>query len=183
MAAAPSDAVGARIPRIDAGGEDCRNRRRFLDDLTRPGMLYAALAVSEYAHARLLSIDISAALALPGVKAIITGRELRVEALWAASSKTRPCWLMARSVISASRSRPWRRSTVVPLARPLASSRRAMSHFRRCFRLRRLSIRAHHCYTKRSTATSKYDPAILRVILFGNRLSRRGNVDAAWAEV
>jgi len=41
-----------------------------------PGMLHAAFVRSPYAHARIRSIDIAAASALPGVVAVVTGREL-----------------------------------------------------------------------------------------------------------
>ena len=42
----------------------------FVDDVELPGMLHAALLRSPYAHARILSIDTSAALARPGVVAV-----------------------------------------------------------------------------------------------------------------
>ena len=45
----------------------------YIDDLSRPGMLYAAVLVSPYPHARILSYDKSAALALDGVAAVLTG--------------------------------------------------------------------------------------------------------------
>ena len=53
-----------------------RGRGRYLDDIKLPGMLYLALVHSPYPHARLKSIDKSAALALPGVVAVITGEDL-----------------------------------------------------------------------------------------------------------
>ncbi len=49
----------------------------YTDDLKRPGMLFAAIVRSPYAHARILSIDTSAASALPGVVAVYTGADLR----------------------------------------------------------------------------------------------------------
>ena len=48
----------------------------FIDDVELPGMLHAALLRSPYAHARILSIDISAALARPGVVAVYTADDL-----------------------------------------------------------------------------------------------------------
>ena len=55
---------------------------RYADDLgTRPGTLHAAFLRSPYAHARLRSIDISAALAASGVRCVLTGAEVK---RWAA---------------------------------------------------------------------------------------------------
>ncbi len=53
-----------------------RGRGRYLDDIKLPGMLYMALVHSPYPHARIKSIDKSQALAVPGVKAVITGEDL-----------------------------------------------------------------------------------------------------------
>jgi aerobic carbon-monoxide dehydrogenase large subunit len=53
-----------------------RGRGRYLDDIKLPGMLYLAIVHSPYPHARIKSIDKSAALALPGVAAVITGEDL-----------------------------------------------------------------------------------------------------------
>jgi CO/xanthine dehydrogenase Mo-binding subunit len=46
-------------------------RARYSEDFRAPGMLFARLLLSPYAHARVVSIDTSAALALPGVKAVL----------------------------------------------------------------------------------------------------------------
>lgn len=48
----------------------------YTDDMTLPGMAHAAMLRSPYAHARINSIDASKALELPGVLAVITGKEL-----------------------------------------------------------------------------------------------------------
>jgi carbon-monoxide dehydrogenase large subunit len=53
-----------------------RGRGRYLDDITLPDMLHAAILRSPVAHARITSIDTSAAEALPGVRAVITGATL-----------------------------------------------------------------------------------------------------------
>ncbi|MGH8939374.1 MAG: molybdopterin cofactor-binding domain-containing protein, partial [Actinomycetes bacterium] len=53
-----------------------RGRGRYLDDVTLPGMLHGAILRSTYAHARIRSIDTSAAEAHPKVKAVITGAVL-----------------------------------------------------------------------------------------------------------
>jgi aerobic carbon-monoxide dehydrogenase large subunit len=49
---------------------------RYVDDIKLPGMLHAAFVRSPLAHARVLSIDVSAARALAGVVAAFTGAEL-----------------------------------------------------------------------------------------------------------
>ncbi|MBI1878949.1 MAG: carbon monoxide dehydrogenase, partial [Chloroflexi bacterium] len=50
---------------------------RYVDDVKLPGMLYLDLVRSPYAHAKILKIDASKALALPGVLAVITGQDLK----------------------------------------------------------------------------------------------------------
>ncbi|MGH9787568.1 MAG: glyceraldehyde dehydrogenase subunit alpha [Candidatus Acidiferrales bacterium] len=49
----------------------------YVDDLTLPGQLYAAFVRSPYAHARLRTIDASAARSAPGVVAVFTGEDIR----------------------------------------------------------------------------------------------------------
>ena len=49
----------------------------YVDDVKLPGMLYMDIVRSPYAHARIKNIDASAALALPGVVAVITGEDLK----------------------------------------------------------------------------------------------------------
>ena len=49
---------------------------RYVDDIKLPGMLHAAFVRSPMAHARVLSVDVSAARELPGVVAAYTGAEL-----------------------------------------------------------------------------------------------------------
>src|SRR5689334_18974001 len=49
---------------------------RYVDDIKLPGMLHAAFVRSPMAHARVLSVDASAARALPGVVAVHTGADL-----------------------------------------------------------------------------------------------------------
>ena len=53
-------------------------RGRFGDDVgVAPGTLHAAVIRSPHAHAELLSIDVTAALAMPGVRAVLTGADIR----------------------------------------------------------------------------------------------------------
>ncbi len=63
--------VGTRPLRPD-GVDKVTGRARFGADMTAPGMLIGRVLRSPHAHARIRSIDASKALALPGVKAVIT---------------------------------------------------------------------------------------------------------------
>ena len=54
---------------------------RYVDDIKLPGMLYMDIVRSPYAHARILNIDASAALAMDGVVAVITGKDLEAHGL------------------------------------------------------------------------------------------------------
>ncbi len=53
-----------------------RGRGRFLDDIKLQGMCYAAFVRSEYAHANIVSIDVSAAMAVPGAVGVILPDEV-----------------------------------------------------------------------------------------------------------
>jgi carbon-monoxide dehydrogenase large subunit len=53
-----------------------RGKGNYVDDIKLPGMLYMDIVRSPYAHAKILNIDASKALALPGVLAVITGKDL-----------------------------------------------------------------------------------------------------------
>jgi aerobic carbon-monoxide dehydrogenase large subunit len=53
-----------------------RGKGRYVDDIKLPGMLHGAILRSPFAHARILSIDTSAAEAHPKVRAVITGATL-----------------------------------------------------------------------------------------------------------
>jgi carbon-monoxide dehydrogenase large subunit len=53
-----------------------RGKGRYVDDIKLPGMLYLDIVRSPYAHARIVKIDPSKALATPGVAAVVTGKDL-----------------------------------------------------------------------------------------------------------
>jgi carbon-monoxide dehydrogenase large subunit len=53
-----------------------RGQGRYVDDVKLPGMLHMDIVRSPYAHARIKNIDSSAAMAIPGVVAVITGKDL-----------------------------------------------------------------------------------------------------------
>lgn len=67
--------IGKSVPRIDAF-EKLTGRAKYTGDLKFPNMLVGKLLTSPYAHARILSIDTSEAEKLPGVKAIITHKDV-----------------------------------------------------------------------------------------------------------
>lgn len=58
-----------------------RGMGNFVDDIDLPGMLHLAILRSPYSHAKILSIDVSAAQAHPKVKAVITGADLAEQGL------------------------------------------------------------------------------------------------------
>jgi aerobic carbon-monoxide dehydrogenase large subunit len=58
-----------------------RGQGRYVDDVQLPGMLHGAVLRSPVAHARIISIDTSAALAHPKVHAVITGKDLEAQGL------------------------------------------------------------------------------------------------------
>jgi len=67
--------VGARVLR----SEDprlLRGRGAFVDDIRLPGMLHAAFVRAHHAHARVRRIGASAALAIPGVHAVLTAADM-----------------------------------------------------------------------------------------------------------
>ena len=79
--AAAARYVGKPHPRVEDEAL-LRGRGRFADDLgVKPGTLEAAVARSPHAHANLLAVDASAALRMPGVRAVLTGSDIRQ---WAA---------------------------------------------------------------------------------------------------
>ncbi|HUB08767.1 MAG TPA: selenium-dependent xanthine dehydrogenase, partial [Myxococcales bacterium] len=67
--------VGASYRRY-AGGEMALGDRPYVADMQRPGLLHGALALSAHARAKVLSIDVSKAKALPGVVAIATAADV-----------------------------------------------------------------------------------------------------------
>ena len=73
--ASQRDIVGVPIRRADAV-EKVTGKAQFGTDLRVPGMVYAKLLRSPLAHARIRSIDVSAALGLPGVLQVAVGRNV-----------------------------------------------------------------------------------------------------------
>ena len=69
------DAVGKRPIRHD-GHDKVTGKARYGADIGLPGLLYARTLQSPHAHARIRAIDPSRALALPGVRAVVTSADL-----------------------------------------------------------------------------------------------------------
>ena len=66
--------IGRAMPRF----EDLRFVRgagNYTDDVSVPGQTYAAFVRAPHAHARIVSIDVSAARRRPGVLAVLTGED------------------------------------------------------------------------------------------------------------
>jgi xanthine dehydrogenase YagR molybdenum-binding subunit len=63
--------IGQGLNRVD-GAERVTGAARYTADVQLPGMLYAAIARCPHPRARLKSVDVRAALALPGVRAVLT---------------------------------------------------------------------------------------------------------------
>ncbi len=67
--------AGARVPRV----EDARlltGHGSYVDDIRLPGMLHACFVRSPFARAAIRGIDVSAALAVPGVRFVFTAADL-----------------------------------------------------------------------------------------------------------
>jgi xanthine dehydrogenase YagR molybdenum-binding subunit len=74
--------IGKRISRLD-GPKKSAGRAKYTYDVHRPGLLHGKMVFSPHAHARIVSIDTSAAEQMPGVKAIDILLEPGKEVQWA----------------------------------------------------------------------------------------------------
>jgi carbon-monoxide dehydrogenase large subunit len=75
MTVAPEKMVGQALKRRE-DPKLITGKGNYLDDIKLHGMLHACVVHSPYAHARIKSIDASAALATPGVVAVFTGEDM-----------------------------------------------------------------------------------------------------------
>src|ERR1044072_2542943 len=75
--AEPLHVVGKPFRKVDARAK-CVGQTKFADDIVLPRMLYSKLLRSHVPHALIKRIDASKALALPGVFAVITGKDLPI---------------------------------------------------------------------------------------------------------
>src|SRR5262249_48166423 len=69
--------VGKPLRKVDARAK-CTGQTRFADDIVLPRMLFAKMLRSPMPHALIRHIDVSEALKLPGVIAIVTGKDLPI---------------------------------------------------------------------------------------------------------
>ena len=73
----PLNVVGKPFRKVDARAK-CTGQTKFADDIVLPRMLFCKILRSHEPHAVIKSIDISKAVALPGVIAVITGKDLPI---------------------------------------------------------------------------------------------------------
>jgi 4-hydroxybenzoyl-CoA reductase subunit alpha len=73
----PKKVVGKPFRKVDARAK-CTGQTRFADDIVLPRMLFAKILRSPVPHATIKRVDVGKALKLPGVAAIITGRDLPI---------------------------------------------------------------------------------------------------------
>jgi 4-hydroxybenzoyl-CoA reductase subunit alpha len=73
----PLNVVGKPFRKVDARAK-CTGQTKFADDIVLPRMLFCKILRTHLAHALIKSIDISKAVALPGVIAVITGKDLPI---------------------------------------------------------------------------------------------------------
>lgn len=71
----PNSYIGRSVSRPNAR-RLLAGRGRYVTDLVLPRMLHAAFLRSPYAHARIVSIDVEGARAMPGVRLVVTGEDL-----------------------------------------------------------------------------------------------------------
>ena len=131
-----------------------RGQGTFVDDVVLPGMLHGAALRSPLAHAKIVSIDTSAALQHPKVRAVITGKDLEAQGL---------AWMPTLSRRHAGRARhrqgalPGPGGRVRRRRRPLRRARRARADRRRvrAARRRRRPEAARSTPTRPSSATTR----------------------------
>ncbi len=73
----PLKVVGKPFRKVDARAK-CTGQTKFADDIVLPRMLYCKILRTHLPHALIKSIDVSKAIALPGVLAVITGKDLPI---------------------------------------------------------------------------------------------------------
>ena len=82
-------ALGAAARRVE-DGRFLAGKGRYVDDLAPPGAAFAHVVRSPHAHARILGIDKAAALAAPGVLAVLTGEDAAREEIGAIACEWLP---------------------------------------------------------------------------------------------
>jgi carbon-monoxide dehydrogenase large subunit len=103
--------VGQPVPRT----EDPRlltGRGNYTDDLSVPGQVYGYVFRSPYAHAKILSLDVTEAAAQPGVLLVLTGEDLQREGV-----QSLPCRLGVKSRDGSPLVKPFRPSLALDRVR------------------------------------------------------------------
>ena len=70
----PPSVMGTRVKRLD-GPDKVAGRAKYSFDIQRPGMIYGKILRSPHAHARIVSVDLSAAQKSPGVKSALAWKD------------------------------------------------------------------------------------------------------------
>ncbi len=70
-----SSLIGNSVIKPDAR-DKVTGKAVYCADINRPGLLHAVAYRSEHSHARLISLDVSKAQSMPGVKAVLTGADI-----------------------------------------------------------------------------------------------------------
>jgi 4-hydroxybenzoyl-CoA reductase subunit alpha len=70
----PAHNIGSYVPMID-GPEKVSGRAKYTADILQPGMLTGRIYRSPYSHGEIVEVDVSEALKVPGVRAIVTGAD------------------------------------------------------------------------------------------------------------
>ncbi len=91
------EVMGRSHPRSDAPAK-VTGRAEFTEDISFPNMLFGRVLNSPLPHARILSIDTSEAEALPGVKAVITGKDVS-DVLYGVSPARYDEYVLAKEVV------------------------------------------------------------------------------------
>src|SRR2546423_9838741 len=73
----PLKVIGKPFRKVDARAK-CTGQTKFADDIFLPRMLYSKILRSHLPHALIKNIDLTKALALPGVIAVLTGKDLPI---------------------------------------------------------------------------------------------------------
>ena len=87
--------LGTSVPQVNARSK-VTGRAQYAGDIQLPGMLHGKVLRSPYPHARIVGIDVTQALALPGVKVVVTGAD-GPQVPWGVHHKER--FTLARDVV------------------------------------------------------------------------------------
>ena len=70
----PAHNIGGYVPMID-GPEKVSGRAKYTADIVTPGQLAGRIYRSPYSHGEIIAVDVTEALKLPGVRAVVTGAD------------------------------------------------------------------------------------------------------------